>query len=132
MKKVFFALILALALFASCNDDDTLEDNTYVCNECSGIFSDRMYMWVANKLTTNPDDPTQKCIKVQFDNYESDTSWTPFCQDICGFDYEEGFLYELYIERKKEGTDDNGDPIYKYCLLYIVSKKPMPMKKNDD
>ncbi len=131
MKRLVFLLVLALALTMTmqCSDDE--DQPAYVCTECSGLFSEKMDMWVANKLTENPDNPGEYCLKVQIGSYESDTSWVPFCQDICGFDYEAGYQYILAIERKKIGTDDNGDPIYKYCLLYIKSKQPMPMKRSD-
>jgi hypothetical protein len=126
MKKIIYLLIFGLLFFASCDDDNS--DKGYICTECSGLFSEKMDMWVANKLTKNPDNPNEYCLKVQIGHYESDTSWVPFCNDICGFDYEAGYQYVLAIERKKIGTDDDGNPIYKYCLLYIKSKKPMPMK----
>ncbi len=127
MKRFLFIISLVATLFWACNNDSTTEEK-YVCNECSGLFSERFDIWVDNKLTQNPDNPDQKCLKVQMKQYVSDTSWVPFCDSICGFNYEPGYQYDLLIERKKIGEDSTGNPEYKYCLLYIKSKMLKPMK----
>ncbi len=127
MKRIIFALGILTLLFVACKND-TKTEQKYVCNECSGIFSERFDMWVANKLTQDPNDPNKMCLKVQMKQYTSDTSWVPFCDSICGFNYEAGYQYDLLIERKKIGEDSTGNPKYKYCLLYIKSKMLKPMK----
>ncbi len=127
MKRLFLIFVLALGLLAACNKNDKQEQQ-YVCNECHTLFSDKFYMWVANKYYIDPNNPNKKCLKVQMKEFVSDTSWVPFCDSICGFDYEPGYRYELFIERKKIGQDSTGQDLYKYCLLYVKSKVLEPMK----
>ncbi len=125
--KRFFALFLGLFLIVvACNKND--KQPQAICTECEGLFSKEMTMYVDNEMTRCPSSPNDLCLRVQFDVYKGDTAWVPFEQDICGFDYEPGFFYELDIQRKKISTDADGNPIYKYCLIKIKRKTPEPMK----
>ena len=125
MRLVIPFVLGVLFLFSMCQKDDKPQ---VICDECAGLFSEKMIMYVDNELTSCPSNTNERCLRVQFDKFEGDTAWIPFEQDICGFDYEPGFSYVLDIQRKKIDTDAQGEPIYKYCLLYIRSKKLEPMK----
>ncbi len=127
MKKLAFLLgiVLSVLIISSCNDKTNKD---VVCDQCEGIFSEKLYMWVDNELMPCPNDSTQMCMKVQFGAIPSDNAWEPFNQDICGFDYEPGYLYELYVQRKKIGTDGQGKTVYKYCLLHLIKKELKPLK----
>ncbi len=130
MKKIFYVLFGIMLLAVSCNDS---EDENVICNECSGLFSETLYMWVNNEPTTNPDNPEQKCLNVQFVDYSNynyvDSLWEPFCDTICGFNYQEGLIYELKVQREKIDKDEDGNPIYKYCLLEVLKTEIAPLKK---
>ena len=121
---IFFGILFALG---SCKKDENKPQ--VICDQCEGLFSQKMIMYVDNEMTKCPSNPSQMCLRVQFDKYQGDTAWVPFEQDICGFDYEPGYDYVLEIQRKKIDKDAQGNPIYKYCLLYIKSKRLAPMKK---
>ncbi len=123
-----FLLILAGILFLVLSCNENTDEAKVICDECQGLFSQRLIMYVDNELTRCPDNPNEFCLRVQFDEFKGDTAWQAFDQDICGFDYEPGFMYVLDIQRKKITEDADGNPIYKYCLLYIKSKTPQPMK----
>ena len=127
MKRYVILFIGILLAFAACKQDK--QEQQVICNQCEGLLSKTMTMYVDNEMTKCPSNPNDMCLRVQFDKYEGDTAWVPFEQDICGFDYEPGYMYILEIQRKKEGTDADGNPLYKYCLLHIKSKTPEPMKK---
>ncbi len=127
MKRLIYLFTILFALLLACNKNNKQEQQ-YICNECHTLFSDKLYMWVANKYYIDPDNRDKKCLKVQIERYVSDTSWVPFCDTICGFDYEPGYRYQLFVERKKVGEDSTGQTLYKYCLLYVKSKTLEPMK----
>ncbi len=126
MKR--FLLVLAGIFFLTLSCNQSKDQPKVICDECQGLLSQKMVMYVDNEMTRCPDNPNDLCLKVQFDQFKGDTAWEPFSQDICGFDYEPGFMYVLEIQRKKMATDADGNPIYKYCLLYIKSKTPQPLK----
>ncbi len=127
MKRLVILVMGILLALAACQSDD--QEQQVICNDCEGLFSEKMIMYVDNEMTKCPSNPDDLCIRVQFDTYEGDTAWVPFEQDICGFDYQPGYMYVLEIQRKKIDTDAEGNPIYKYCLLYIKSQTLEPMKK---
>ena len=129
MKKIFYVLFGIMLLAVSCNDSS---DENVICNECEGLFSETLFMWVNNEPITNPDNSDEKCMEVQFVDYSNynyvDSLWKPFCDTICGFDYKEGLIYELKIQRKKIDKDEDGNPIYKYCLLEVLKTEMAPLK----
>ncbi len=127
MKRFVFLFMGLLLAFAACKKDE--HKPQVICDECEGLFSQKMIMYVDNEMTKCPSNPSDLCMRVQFDKFEGDTAWVPFEQDICGFDYQPGYFYTLEIQRKKIGTDANGNPEYKYCLLRIKNMTLEPMKK---
>lgn len=115
MKKILFLLGLSTIFFASCTNDEK------VCSDCAGLFSETIKMYVYEEYVDCEDHPSQQCLWAQLDSTFSDSAWIYFNQDICGFDYEPGFRYELNVERKKIGKDTNCEPLYQYCLVNIVA-----------
>ena len=116
MKKIIF-LLLAILLFGTfCNKED--EDPDIVCDECKGLFSEELTMWVNSELKSCTDQSDERCIMVQFGTILIDDSWEVFENEICGFEFEEGYLYKLEIQRKKDKDSENE---FIYCLTRIVS-----------
>jgi hypothetical protein len=118
MKKLSIIFGIILLALVSCKDNTKTE----ICDQCDGIFSKTMIMQVDNDYFPCNDGTKDKCIHVQFSSVIDENAWQPFKQDICGFDFVPGYRYELSVKRKKIGTDSNGNPIYKYCLISIDSK----------
>ncbi len=140
---IFFAVLLSS--FSLCNKDD---DPDIACDECSGKGSENMYMIVSGELPAC-DETETVCLLVKlgdivtstnynpyggsssynnsYNNYNSSTTtyenideeWSDFNIEICGFEFEAGYEYELNINRIKEDGSDN----FKYCLNGIISKK---------
>lgn len=109
-KKNYFALILcALTLFVttiSCSDNDEdleLQKTYFVASkkvDCTGVSA-------------------QKCFLVK-ENANDD--WEYFYDSIIGFDYEEGFEYQILVsERNIENPPQDASSI-ETTLIRIISK----------
>ena len=100
MKYLFFLLILA------CNPkNEEMLKTLYIADhleDCTGVGD-------------------QKCMLVK-DNPEGE--WTYFYDQIQGFEYEEGFTYEINVELQKVENPPADAPSIKYILKEIVSKVP--------
>ncbi len=117
MKKIFLFLTLASFFLLSCKEKNV------ICDECNGISTETYVMYIFEEKVPCPDDPTQKCFMEQHELNFSDSAWTIFNDEICGFEFKPGFRYKLKIKRKKIGKDDNGNKVYKYCLLDVLEAK---------
>ncbi len=147
MKTYFFIFFAVLLISYSCDKD---EDTNIVCDECSGKGSENIYMLVNGEIPFGDDTQTiQLLVKFGdievstdynpyssynnqgYDSYNStstsyeniDEEWSEFNSEICGFDFEAGYEYELNINRIKE----DGSDIYKYCLNGIISTKQISL-----
>ncbi len=117
MKKIFFLLVFGSVLFIGC------QDKNVICDDCNGLFSEDLTMYIYEEKVPCEGDSTRKCYMEQHGGVFSDTAWTAFDKDICGFDFVPGYRYKLTIKRKKIGKDNNGNKVYKYCLLRILESK---------
>jgi len=141
---IFFAVLLSS--FSFCNKN---EDTNIVCDECSGKGSENIYMLVNGEVSfDNNTETIQLLVKFGdievsadynpynsynngYDSYNStstsyeniDEEWSEFNTEICGFDFEAGYEYELNINRIKDDGSDN----YKYCLNGIISTKQISL-----
>lgn len=70
------------------------------------------------------DSSKDKCIKVKYKNSESE--WTPLCENIVGFDYETGYSYKLEVVKTKVSKDDRtaDGTAYNYTLANVLDKTP--------
>jgi len=116
MKKIIYLFIAVIFLFSACDNSDE------ICNECDGVFSEIVTMWVDGEYGPCDTISTDDCFYIQYNSTVVDTAWVPFNSEICGFEFEAGYQYNLSLRRIKIGTDTNGDKIYKYCLRDIVQK----------
>lgn len=116
MKKILYLFIAALFLLVACDSSNE------ICNECDGIFSETINIWVKEEYGPCQTDSTENCNYIQYNTTVVDTAWVLLESEICGFEFEAGYQYNLSIRKLKIGTDSNGDKIYKYCLREIVSK----------
>ena len=120
MKNIAVLLLSGILLFGTlCNKED---DTDIVCDECKGLFSKEETMWIFSEKGSCESNTNEECFLVQFgSNYtDSEDAWEVFEQDICGFEYEVGFIYKLEIQKAKD--KDNDEFEYKYCLVRVVSK----------
>lgn len=115
MKKVVLFLTLSLFIFASCENDEQ------ICTECNGVFSETLTMYIYEEKGPCEDGSGENCLYEQHNFVFDENAWVPFNQDICGFDYLAGYRYEISVKRKQTGKDDEGNRIYQYCLINIVS-----------
>ena len=119
MRKFAILFIFSILFIQACNDDNDL-----ACHECDGLGSEKLIMWVDSKYGPCNEADTLKpsCMMVQISDTLVEGAWQPFQQDICGFEYELGYRYQLSVRRKKIDETDDGQPVYKYCLLDILDK----------
>ncbi len=138
---IFFAILISV--FGLCNKDD----ESIVCDECSGRGSETKYMLVNGQYSSCDANEDSLCMMVKFgdvnttqnynqynqynqynsgSNYTTNTEyeladsvWNLFTDTICGFDFEPGFEYELEIEQ----ITDSETELTKYCLNRLISKK---------
>ena len=72
-----------------------------------------------------------QCLQVK---YSSEEAWSNFYQDIEGFTYEPGFIYEISVERIQ--LDPSNVPAdassIRYKLLEVISKKPDELLRLND
>lgn len=63
----------------------------------------------------------QLCLLVKWDPAED---WELFYDEIQGFDFEPGFIYELRVRRYRVPDPPAGGSAYRWELLEVVSKTP--------
>jgi len=122
MKKLLLIGLLLSLFISACKKNDQ------ICDECDGIGSKTIDMWVDAQYGPCDQADTIKphCLMVEFETY-TDSLWQPFDQDICGFEFTPGIWYHLEVKRKKIGEID-GQPQYKYCLTKIIETKQKFLK----
>ena len=122
MKKIFLlTIILGILAVYACN-----KTPDEACTSCDGIYSKTITMQVNNEYTTC--DSNEHCLMVQFSDTINENAWEPFSQDICGFNFVPGYRYTLSVKRQPNGKDADGNKIYKYCLIRIISSKKVYLK----
>lgn len=87
----------------------------------SGIqaFAEHIKVIVKEQKTACFSDQEQECLWVKLNNYKD---WSTLYAPIEGFDYEEGYRYELLVDRTKaKGTNDINRHTYK--LVKVVSRE---------
>ena len=93
---------------------------------CSPVQSEEIQtFFIADHLADCTGVSKQKCMLVK---ESPDEDWTYFYDRISGFDYEEGYSYELRVkieEVENPPADASGK---KYTLAELVSKKPTDRK----
>ncbi len=122
MKKIILLTIIT-GIFAFYACDDKKQE---ACDSCDGIFSKTITMQVNNEYTTC--DGNDHCLMVQFSDTVDENAWEPFSQDICGFNFQPGYRYTLSVKRQANGKDADGNKVYKYCLIRVVSSTKVYLK----
>ena len=119
MNKKILIFLAAIMLFATyCNKD---EESTSICDECDGILSEEETMWVNSELNYCNGESGEKCLMVQYETVVNENEWEVFEEDICGFDFVEGYLYRLELKIAEE-KDASGNKVKKYCLIRVISE----------
>ncbi|WP_299666921.1 DUF4377 domain-containing protein [uncultured Polaribacter sp.] len=109
-KKRFFRVILiafsVILFFASCeNSNDVSEiEKTYI---------------IASKQIDCQGVGPQKCFLIKENQQES---WQNFYSAISGFEYEEGFEYEILVSEKEIENPPQDSSSIAYTLIKVISK----------
>lgn len=114
MKNLFLLFTLIIAL-VSCSEDEkpsSKEANmrvNYYTEECTGEM-------------------TGQCLLVQEDEAIGGENWSYFyfAESIVGFHYEEGFIYDLIVEKNHISKPQQDASSIEYSLVEIVSKTAAP------
>lgn len=116
MQKFFSPVTLILIVLFSCSDADdnpTIEELPEGTNFRINHFT-RLCQGIVQ----------QQCLLVQEDDLLGTKDWNFFYSDIAGFDFEEGFVYNLKVKKTNiENAPQDGSSI-RYELVEIISKTP--------
>lgn len=89
---------------------------------CTSVQSEEVRtIFIADHLADCTGVSEQKCMLIK-ENPEED--WTYFYDRISGFDYEEGFSYELRVKVEKVANPPADASSQKYILAEVVAKIP--------
>lgn len=89
---------------------------------CTSVQSEELKtLYIADQLADCTGVSKQKCMLVK-ESLEED--WTYFYDRISGFDYEEGFSYELRVKVEKVANPPADASSLKYILAEVVAKTP--------
>lgn len=110
--KIFWLIITLLFIIfnVSCSSDDSqIVESFWVDSErvsCTGAFE-------------------QTCYKIQEKPIINENEWLLFYSPIEGFDklYEEGYIYQLRVEKTKIDNPPQDGSSIKYKLKEILNKK---------
>jgi len=116
MKKIFVVLLLVVIFTSACENEDV------VCDDCDGLFSDDITMFIDAELVPCEEGSEAQCFYAQINDTIDEDAWEVWTKEICGFDFEPAYRYKLSVRRKKIDTDSEGNKIYKYCLIEIEEK----------
>ncbi|MGB7093544.1 MAG: META domain-containing protein [Anaerolineales bacterium] len=86
--------------------------------------SEERTMFVGPVLVDCQGEGPQKCMLVR-ENPEDE--YTLFYDQIAGFDFEEGFEYELEVEVEQVADPPAGSSSLKWTLIRIINKQPVPI-----
>lgn len=111
MKTLFFIFTLFLAAM-SCHDENQAQKETW---------------WINSAKIDCTEVGPMNCFQIQKGEEIKDGEWELFYDQITGFDYEPGFIYELEV-----GVSKKTDPVpadassLTYELLEVISKTQDP------
>lgn len=88
---------------------------------CSGFLqAQETTLYIGPQLIKCNGNLDVMCMQVKEGN---ETTYNPFAYQIEGFTYEQGYDYELLVEKGVSGDSQNGRAGVKYTLNKVVSKK---------
>jgi len=120
-KKVGFILLVSVGLvFAACAQSTATEP---IDQQPQGAVEERT-IFVGPILVDCEGEGPQKCMLVKEDPQDE---YTLFYDQIEGFDFEEGFEYELLVEEEKVEDPPAGGSSLKWTLVQILNKQPVPL-----
>ncbi|MEA3450480.1 MAG: DUF4377 domain-containing protein [Bacteroidota bacterium] len=114
MKKIIIIIFLGISAVSACEE---IPENE--CGTCDGIFSTTITMQIHEELVSCDDGTDNRCNYVQYGNEIDEEAWEVFPHEICSFDFKPGYRYTLLVKKQKIGKDDDGNKIYRYCLVSI-------------
>lgn len=123
MKKIILLIVLSMFTIFACNE---IPENE--CGECDGIFATTITMQINEELVSCDDGTENKCNYVQYGNEVVEDAWEIFPHEICSFKFQPGYRYTLLVKKQKIGKDDDGNKIYRYCLVSIQNKEKVYLK----
>lgn len=94
----------------------------YVLKEVIEKKIPAVILQVANRYTECEDVKIYKCLLAK---ESTENEWKPLNQGIEGFDYKEGYEYEIEAEKKLLTKPEDQGYLYKYILKKVISEKPV-------
>lgn len=115
MKKIIlFVAVISLFFLSSCDKQEI------ICEECNGVFTQEVTIFV-DGFYTDCGNGENTCFYAQENDQIDENAWEVWTTDICGFEFEPAYRYQLTVKKQKIDNID-GEKIYKYCLVRIDSK----------
>jgi len=91
------------------------------CGSLATLEPDVLILEVGPETVECVGEMVQRCLRVRL---APDEAWKNFYDPIEGFEYEEGFLYRIEVERSHVPKPLADASSYEYRLLRIISKEP--------
>jgi len=120
MKILIIMFLVSTAFLLSACEED---------NGC-GIKKERTVEMViaAEQYKLNyPPEPEMTCFKMQYGRKTEriEEGWMSLCDPILGFDYIEGYEYELLVKEIPIKNPPMDAPCAKYQLIKVISQTPV-------
>ncbi len=97
---------------------------------CSSVQSEEIRtFFIADHLADCTGVSSQKCMLIK---ESPDEDWTYFYDDISGFEYEEGYSYELRVKVEEVENPPADASSKRYSLTELVTKVPTEDSAQDD
>lgn len=76
-------------------------------------------LWVAHYRIECPDEPARKCLLIKDDHW---ATWSPWLGEIEGFDYREGFAYEIRVRDRRHENPTSAAGTRGLQLIEVLSR----------
>lgn len=113
-KIVWLTLFLAATSFTT----ETISSDQSVCSSAGEVIKMRVQ---GHRVSCQPDADAKLCYSVQKGASIGMEHWEVLQQPIEGFDFEEGYTYDLIV-KVEVLQDKTGPDRFKHTLVQIISK----------
>jgi hypothetical protein len=115
MRDLLF-FIFALSILTACETTVRSADTV----------GENLKMWVNGQKVECTGVAPMECLQIQYGETVNPDGWQYFYDDIEGFEFEEGYLFQLDVEKSERPLQDGQIPAdagkYQYKLIEMISK----------
>ncbi|MBN2664245.1 MAG: DUF4377 domain-containing protein [Bacteroidales bacterium] len=113
-KIILITAVIGMFFLSACQKEEV------ICDECNGVFTKEVTIFV-DGYYTDCGEGDNTCFFAQEADVIDEDAWEVWTADICGFEFEPAYRYQLTVKKEKIDNVD-GEKIYKYCLVRIDAK----------